>query len=155
MAKIDVVTQSELAAVLASYNALGQTILDIRRRIEAGAAVEEGIYTADSNRDDPISGFDRALNGIGMFGLDLETKGLSSDVYDEPTAKGPELVPAPELPDWLTDTPGVFYQLEMSTEANGGVQTIDMSREEFRALKQHLAKLRGIEVPADVEAPHA
>ena len=34
-------SQAELAAVLASYNALGQTILSIRRRIEAGAAVEE------------------------------------------------------------------------------------------------------------------
>jgi hypothetical protein len=44
--------QNELADVLASYNAFGQTILDIRRRLEADAAVEEGIYAAKSDRGD-------------------------------------------------------------------------------------------------------
>ena len=40
---LDIITQAELQSVMASYNALGQTILGIRRRIEAGAAVEGGI----------------------------------------------------------------------------------------------------------------
>jgi|GEM_PF-5565537 len=98
MPKIEFVSQAELAAVLASYNALGQTILGIRRRMEAGAAVEEGIYTADSNRGDPITEYERAFNGIGLYGLDIETKGLPSDVYQEPAAPQTE----PELPEWLT-----------------------------------------------------
>ena len=153
MAKIDVVTQSELAAVLASYNALGQTILDIRRRIEAGAAVEEGIYTVDSNRDEPISGL-RAVNGIGMFGLDLETKGMPSDVYQEPAAKGPELVPAPESPEWWRDgTPlSIEYSLSMVVDGTHK-QDVELTRAEFIALKEHLgATIRGYE---PMETPDA
>ena len=153
MAKIDVVTQNELATVLASYNALGQTILDIRRRIEAGAAVEEGIYTADSNRDEPISGL-RAVNGIGMFGLDLETKGMPSDVYQEPVAQGPELVPAPESPDWWrAGTPlAIEYILVMQVDEKWE-QEIQLTRGEFIALKEHLgATIRGYE---PMETPDA
>jgi hypothetical protein len=148
VAKIDIVTQSELAAVLASYNAIRQTILDIRRRIEAGAAVEEGIYTADSNPGDPISGYDRALNGIGMFGLDMETKGLPSDVYDNQAAtKGPELVPAPESPDWWRDGTPLRIEYSLSMVVDGTYkQDVELTRGEFIALKEHLgATIRGYE----------
>src|SRR5665213_185159 len=112
----DIITQAELKSVLETYNALGQIILGIRRRIEAGAAVEEGIYTAQSNTGDPISGFDRAMNGIGMFGLDLETKGLPSDVYAEPvTATEPaqeeDREPASKFPEWVGFEPLADYRL--------------------------------------------
>ncbi len=60
---------------------------------------------------------------------------------------------AAELPQWVTDTPGVYYQLEMSTEHDGNVQTIDITLDEYWALKEHLAKLRGYTIPA--EAAHA
>ena len=152
MPKIEFVSQAELAAVLASYNALGQTILGIRRRIEAGAAVEEGIYTADSNRGDPISGFDRAMNGIGLFGLDLETKGLPSDVYQEPAPEQSEPPSEPELPEWATETPHECrYTLDME---EGGLdcqscQTVVLSRQEFLQLKMYIARLRGVQIPRE------
>jgi hypothetical protein len=153
MPKIEFISQAELAAVLASYNALGQTILDIRRRLEAGAGVEEGIYTADSNRGDPISAYDQPLYDFGVYGLDIETKGLPSGAHeDKPAAKGPELVPAPELPEWATETPHECeYMLEMG---EGGLdcqscQTIDLTRKEFLQLKMYLARLRGVQVPSE------
>jgi hypothetical protein len=68
-----------------------------------GSSVEPGIYAADSNDDgDPISNYERTLNGTGLFGLDLETKGIPSNVFDEPVrpATGSELESAPnDLPE--------------------------------------------------------
>ena len=149
MPNVDIITQAELKSVLEIYNTLGQIILGIRRRIEGGAAVEEGIYTADSNHGNPISAFDRAMNGIGMFGLDLETKGLPSDVYEEPKPK--------LLPNWVTETRDeLSYVLLITDERRDGVddslEGIDLTRDEYIALKRHLAELRCYVV---LEASHA
>ncbi len=69
-----VVRQTEIAAIIATFNALGETILGIRRRLEAGAAVEHGKYTAKSNLKSPISLYEEAgpNTRLGMWGLDIE-----------------------------------------------------------------------------------
>jgi len=143
----DIITQAELKSVLETYNALGQIILGIRRRIEAGAAVEEGIYTAQSNTGDPISGFDRAMNGIGMFGLDLETKGLPSDVYAEPvTATEPaqeeDREPASKFPEWVGFEPLADYRL-IAWESDERSVEIGLTQHEYQTLKAELAEMRG------------
>jgi hypothetical protein len=99
MCKSSLVTQAELEVVLANYKALGETILSIRRRLEAGATVEQGIYAADSDRGDPISAYDQPLNGFGLYGLDVEIKGLPSSVHTE-EAPIPASEQAPGSPEW-------------------------------------------------------
>src|ERR1019366_1817059 len=139
----DIITQGELKSVLETYNALGQTILGIRRRIEAGATVEEGIYAADSNRGDPISEYERTIENIGLFGLDLEAKELPSDVPAESE---------PALPDWLTVTPHeckYFLALEEGGLDCQECQNIDLTRKEFLILKTALAKMRSISIPLE------
>ena len=54
-----------------------------------------------------------------------------------------------ELPEWATKTPEerlLGYELSVWDREYGGVQEIDISREEFLELKEHLARLRGIEL---------
>jgi hypothetical protein len=68
----------------------------------------------------------------------------------KPAAKRPKTEAAPELPEWLTETPiETEYEMKMT---EGGVdcdtcQSIELSRCEFLLIKVYLAKLRGIEVP--------
>lgn len=50
---------------------------------------------------------------------------------------------AREVPDWVTKTPQVGYDLEMWDEFNGAEQTIELTRDEYLALKKRLAELRG------------
>jgi len=58
---------------------------------------------------------------------------------------------ASDVPDWVRETPeDLEYQLGM-WDGGGGEQIIQITRKEFIDLKFHLAKLRGIEVPAEVE----
>ena len=66
--------QTEIAGILATFNALGETILGIRRRLEAGAAVEHGKYTAKSNLKSPIRLYEAAgpNTRLGMWGLDID-----------------------------------------------------------------------------------
>ncbi len=57
----------------------------------------------------------------------------------------------PERPEWMDETPPeTAYALVMEVEADAieDVQRIEMTREEFIALKQHLAKMRGLCYPA-------
>src|ERR1022692_1574764 len=59
--------------------------------------------------------------------------------------------PAPEVPDWANDTPyETLYTIEMWQQEI--VETVDMTRAEYIALKQHLAAMRGI-APAGPGAP--
>jgi hypothetical protein len=59
--------------------------------------------------------------------------------------------PAPEVPDWANNTPyETLYTIEMWQQEI--VETVDMSRAEYVALKQHLAAMRGI-APAGPGAP--
>jgi hypothetical protein len=55
-----------------------------------------------------------------------------------------------EIPDWVENTPGVYYELSMATD-DGDEQRIEITREEYLALKERLATLRGyiLERPLD------
>ena len=59
---------------------------------------------------------------------------------------------AVELPEWMDGTPTMIYSLEAFHEQTR--QQVNLTVEEYDALKEHLCKLRGIEVPAE-EAAHA
>jgi len=146
MPKTEFISQAELAAVLESYNDMRHVIIDIRRRIQDGAPVETGIYTADSNPGDSISGYDRAMNGTSLFGLDLETKGLPSDVYVEAAATIEPVAELPKLPDWVCYEPLADFRLIAWDSDERSVDILLTSRE-FSALKEHLAKMRGYDVP--------
>src|ERR1039458_4034023 len=59
--------------------------------------------------------------------------------------------PAPEVPDWANNTPyETLYTIEMWQQEI--VETVDMSRAEYVALKNDLAAMRGI-APAGPGAP--
>jgi hypothetical protein len=45
----DIITQAELQAVWTAFNDFGNTIIGIRRRIEAGVPVEPGFIHAESD----------------------------------------------------------------------------------------------------------
>jgi hypothetical protein len=52
-----------------------------------------------------------------------------------------------EIPAWATNTPAeTSYDLTMFDADGGEQQSVDLSRDEFIALKTHLAKMRGFEV---------
>jgi len=57
----------------------------------------------------------------------------------------------PVVPDWLQTTPcevETHYWLTMiCSEESEGEQCVDITREEFIALKEHLAEMRGIKRP--------
>jgi hypothetical protein len=60
--------------------------------------------------------------------------------------KNAKAIPAPE---WLLDTPEILYQLMAEDHQSGDwKQSIELTYAEFDALKDHLAKMRGIKVPA-------
>ena len=51
-----------------------------------------------------------------------------------------------EIPDWLESTPEYSYSLTLY-ESGDGIQSIDMNREEYVALKRVLGKMRGYKLP--------
>ncbi len=56
--------------------------------------------------------------------------------------------PAEALPDWAIKTPEeISYDLEMYDPWTGTVDGVTLTRDEYIALKQHLAKMRGIVIP--------
>ena len=56
---------------------------------------------------------------------------------------------AASLPEWVNKrTPTTDYTLE-ATSDHGIDQAVEMTLEEFEALKEHLCKLRGYKVPAE------
>jgi hypothetical protein len=67
-------------------------------------------------------------------------------------AKTKAAAPLPQTPEWLR-TPEITYSLyAFSSDNNNGSQLsheVLVTREEFCQLKDHLAKLRGIEVPKE------
>jgi len=66
----------------------------------------------------------------------------SSPVEPEKTKQAKEAAPS-AMPDWVDLTPeDILYDLAMYNDHGGG-QEIEITREEFIALKQHLAALRG------------
>jgi hypothetical protein len=70
----------------------------------------------------------------------------ASKTAGKPTTTKPETA---AVPDWLTDTPPVDYSLEMYVGESQ--QTISLTREEFIALKLHLAAMRGYAIPETEE----
>lgn len=51
---------------------------------------------------------------------------------------------ATKLPDWVNHTPNDHsYSLLMIENDEAGIQTVDLSRAEFIALKSHVASMRG------------
>ena len=62
--------------------------------------------------------------------------------------------PSPTIPEWLTSPdPEAMYQLSFRTDQCDLEPLIDLSRSEFIALKNYLAKMRGYAVHG--EAAHA
>lgn len=62
-----------------------------------------------------------------------------------------------QTPDWIDETPEELptkYEIVMWV-GEGDEQNIGITRAEYIALKQHLAKLRGYDVPPDDEPPAA
>jgi hypothetical protein len=58
--------------------------------------------------------------------------------------KKPPNPPPAMVPEWVTDTPeDIYYDLTMIEVYGGADQQISLTRDEFIALKDHLAKMRG------------
>ena len=59
-------------------------------------------------------------------------------------------------PEWVTETLAEHtYSLEMFESNDSSIQSIDMSRAEYIAIKQHLATMRGIATPRPPAEPAA
>jgi uncharacterized protein with PIN domain len=58
-------------------------------------------------------------------------------------------VPAEGLPEWVTKTMDeTDYKLEIMCGCGDcNTEIVDLTRDEYIALKQHLAKMRGIVIP--------
>jgi len=56
-----------------------------------------------------------------------------------------------QRPEWLDTPDETEYDLVMSGEAGSSVQMVNLSRDEYIALKAHLCELRGLK-PAQTEA---
>ena len=62
-------------------------------------------------------------------------------------AAAPKKTKTNQKPEWLDDTPSTKYTLEAAPSEGGIEQSIEMTVEEYDALKGHLAKLRGYVAP--------
>ena len=76
-----------------------------------------------------------------------------------PTAIRSKATKPAALPDWVTFEPEPFeFHLEVCDFNDKNQMTkerIEMTQDEYMALKAHLAKLRGFEVPAEQAADAA
>jgi hypothetical protein len=54
---------------------------------------------------------------------------------------------AVELPEWLTETPVMQYTLEAFFDEDK--ERVELTLEEYEALKIHVGKLRGYNLPKD------
>jgi hypothetical protein len=156
----DIITQAELRAVWNTWNNFGNTILNIRKRNEAGVPFEPGFIKAESDRrSNPIEdnvdddGLVMAHAGFDMFGLDITLGDEAAEPAEDLKSARPE-TSEPALPEWL-DTGIDGYELSWwpSQSSCPQLQGIELTRSEFIALKHYLAELRGYTVPA--EAAHA
>lgn len=68
MPKPATVTQAELRGVVAAYTAVEKTVLEIRRRIVAGASIETGALDCLS-RNEPLQLIETKYHSL--FGLDI------------------------------------------------------------------------------------
>jgi hypothetical protein len=61
-------------------------------------------------------------------------------------APRPEAEPQqqPDIPKWVTETPADhLYELEMFESSDRVIETIELTRDEYIELKEHLAAMRG------------
>ena len=65
------------------------------------------------------------------------------------TKAAPKKTAAQEVPDWLTETMSEMdYKLEIMCGCGDcNTEVVDLTRDEYIALKRHLAKMRGIVIP--------
>lgn len=161
----DVITQSELKALAAVYAANDLLCVSLCRRLEGGATVEPGPITLGTSGESLEEAEHAALvgrvNGFINSGIDLTLpepeEAAGTEVFhmdnESPTQPAPAVLEtATELPDWLTETPlPIEYSLLM---LDGCVheQEVDVTREEFIALKQQLARMRGFKFEESEEA---
>ncbi len=69
----------------------------------------------------------------------------------EPIQVNPTVAPQPEpLPEWVAETPyETMFSLEVFLGSGESAQTIDLTRDEYIALKARIAELRGIAPPTE------
>ncbi len=136
------ITQAELRAVLEHYKTARSLAIAIRRRIETeGAEIETGpLSVTTEGESNPLREFADEPRGCLVAGL---------DVYED---RARDVVAA----RWVTHTPDpVGYCLFMTTpNIHTEGQDIELSREEFLALKATLAKMRGYAALEVVHAAH-
>lgn len=61
-----------------------------------------------------------------------------------------------EIPAWVNDTPPDHsYSLTMFQNSDSSIQDIELTREEYIALKEHLAAMRGYVKPDETAAASA
>ena len=126
------IEQAELAAIMDLRKTTEVIMRSIADRIRAGAQIQSGRYTAEENECSPMS----QMVGVDAYGLCVMDKGISSE------ANNPEdfdFIPAER------DDRENLYNLTMWIDGMNE-QDFEISRDEFIALKKHLAQLRGIEV---------
>lgn len=72
------------------------------------------------------------------------TKVADAPEGNEASSADNEATAAAEVPDWVTETPDESsYNLTMYDEYGASIQQIELSRDEYESLKQHLAIHRG------------
>jgi len=129
------ITQAEIVTVLKHYQDSFEAAIAIRKRLDQeGATVEPGRYSLESEKfTEPVEQFKTDMSeGLNMWGLEIFK------------SKDP-------VSDWATKTPeDLDYRLqvmEWNSGLNEELQTVELSRVEYVALKKHLAAMRGIAVP--------
>lgn len=70
------------------------------------------------------------------------------------TKAAPKKAAAMEVPEWLTKTMHEMdYKLEIMCGCGDcNAEVVDLTRDEYIALKHHLAKMRGIVIPEETAA---
>ena len=64
---------------------------------------------------------------------------------EAPAAEPPPQPQLPDFPEWVSSTPGDHtYELNMFDISGESLQYIEVTREEFIALKERLAVIRGL-----------
>ena len=125
------ITQAEIKTVLERYEDACDAAMTIRNRLNGGAPVERGTFAveSDGSTDEELAN----VTSLCINGLSIESKEKSA-------------------PEWVTETPqDLDYKLEVWDE-NTTLQEVALTRSEYVALKEHIAKMRGLAV---LEVAHA
>ncbi|MCU1338908.1 MAG: hypothetical protein JWO19_4489 [Bryobacterales bacterium] len=140
------ITQAELKSVLEPYKIAYKAAIGIRRRIELeGVEIESGRLSVTTEGGlNPLREFtDEDPHGALIAGLDVFEQTEPLQVHKPDWRR-----------DWTKYTPDPHGYALIMTAPNQHCETqdVELTREEFIALKAHLAKMRGIAVQ---EVAHA